>query len=299
MSKLNVQKPFLKWIGGKSQILDKIITRFPTKIKNYHDIFLGGGSVLLAVLSLQKLKKIEIEGDIYAYDINENLINVYKQIQSNKDELYNIIEQHIELYHGLSGIEINRKPETVLEAKTSKESYYYWIRNKYNKCEKNTVESAALFMFLNKTGFRGLYREGPNGFNVPYGHYKKTPCIIKKSELDTISELIKDVKFIKSDFRVSFSNVYPGDFAYIDPPYVPETSKSFVGYVIDGFSEEMHDALFNIVNELKEIKFVMNNSRVPRVLNFFKDYTYDVVNARRAINSLKPNSTTTEVIIYN
>ena len=69
--------------------------------------------------------------------------------------------------------------------------------------------------------------------------------------------------------------------------------------MIDGFSEEMHDALFNIVNELKEIKFVMNNSRVPRVLNFFKDYTYDVVNARRAINSLKPNSTTTEVIIYN
>ena len=238
MSKLNVQKPFLKWIGGKSQILDKIITRFPTKIKNYHDIFLGGGSVLLAVLSLQKLKKIEIEGDIFAYDINENLINVYKQIQSNKDELYNIIEQHIELYHGLSGIEINRKPETVLEAKTSKESYYYWIRNKYNKCEKNTVESAALFMFLNKTGFRGLYREGPNGFNVPYGHYKKTPCIIKKSELDTISELIQDVKFIKSDFRVSFSNVYPGDFVYIDPPYVPETSKSFVGYVIDGFGPD-------------------------------------------------------------
>ncbi len=299
MSKLNVQKPFIKWIGGKSQILDKIIARFPTKIKNYHDIFLGGGSVLFAILSLQKLNKIEIEGEIFAYDINENLINVYKQIQSNKDELYDIIDQHISVYHGLSGIEINRAPETILEAKTSKESYYYWIRNKYNKCEKNTVESAALFMFLNKTGFRGLYREGPNGFNVPYGHYKKTPTIIKKSELDTISDLIKNVKFIKSDFRISFNNVSPGDFVYIDPPYVPETSKSFVGYVIDGFSEEMHEALFNIVSELKEIKFVMNNSRVPRVINFFKNYTYDVVNARRAINSLKPNSTTTEVIIYN
>ena len=299
MSKLNVQKPFIKWIGGKSQILDKIIARFPTKIKNYHDIFLGGGSVLFAILSLQKLNKIEIEGEIFAYDINENLINVYKQIQSNKDELYDIIDQHISVYHGLSGIEINRAPETILEAKSSKESYYYWIRNKYNKCKKNTVESAALFMFLNKTGFRGLYREGPNGFNVPYGHYKKTPTIIKKSELDTISDLIKNVKFIKSDFRISFNNVSPGDFVYIDPPYVPETSKSFVGYVIDGFSEEMHEALFNIVSELKEIKFVMNNSRVPRVINFFKNYTYDVVNARRAINSLKPNSTTTEVIIYN
>ena len=299
MSKLIVQKPFIKWIGGKSQILDKIITRFPTKIKNYHDIFLGGGSVLLAVLSLQKLNKIEIEGDIFAYDINENLINVYKQIQNNKDKLYETIEQYISLYHSLSGIEINRDPATILEAKTSKESYYYWNRKKYNKCEKNTVESAALFMFLNKTGFRGLYREGPNGFNVPYGHYKKTPTIIKKDDLDTISDLIKDVKFIKSDFRVSFNNVHSGDFVYIDPPYVPETSKSFVGYVIDGFNEEMHDSLFSIVTELKEIKFVMNNSRVPRVLNFFKDYTYDVVNARRAINSLKPNATTTEVIIYN
>ena len=69
MSKLNVQKPFIKWIGGKSQILDKIIARFPTKIKNYHDIFLGGGSVLFAILSLQKLNKIEIEGEIFAYDI--------------------------------------------------------------------------------------------------------------------------------------------------------------------------------------------------------------------------------------
>ena len=299
MSKLNVQKPFLKWIGGKSQILDKIIARFPTKIKNYHDIFLGGGSVLLAVLSLQKLNKIEVEGDIFAYDINENLINVYKQIQNNKDKLYDIIEKHISVYHGLSGIEINRAPKNIVEAKSSKESYYYWIRNKYNNCEKNTAESAALFMFLNKTGFRGLYREGPNGFNVPYGHYKKTPTVIKKEDLDVISDLIKDVKFIKSDFRISFSNVYAGDFVYIDPPYVPETSKSFVGYVIDGFDEEMHDALFNIVTELKEIKFVMNNSRVPRVLNFFKDYTYDVVSARRAINSLKPDSCTTEVIIYN
>ena len=299
MSKLNVQKPFIKWIGGKSQILDKIIDRFPTKIKNYHDIFLGGGSVLLAVLSLHKLNKIQIEGGIFAYDINENLINVYKQIQNNKDELYETIEQYISLYHSLSGIEINRAPNTILEAKSSKESYYYWIRNKYNKSKKNTVESAALFMFLNKTGFRGLYREGPNGFNVPYGHYKKTPTIIKKDNLDTISELIKNVKFICSDFRISFNNVVPGDFVYIDPPYVPETSKSFVGYVIDGFNEEMHDSLFSIVTELKEIKFVMNNSRVPRVLNYFKDYTYDVVNARRAINSLKPNSTTTEVIIYN
>ena len=120
----------------------------------------------------------------------------------------------------------------------SKESYYYWIRNKYNTIEKNTVECSALFMFLNKTCFRGMYREGPKGFNVPYGHYKKTPVIIKQQDLNTISELIKDVEFIHSDFRDSIKKIKPSDFVYFDPPYAQENKNSFVDYVADGFTLE-------------------------------------------------------------
>jgi DNA adenine methylase len=205
-------------------------------MNNYHELFLGGGSVLLAVLSLQKQNKIKIKNKIYAYDINSVLINVYKHIQNNKDELYKLISSYIKEYDSIEGSLINRKPTSIEEAKTSKESYYYWIRNKYNNIDKNTIECSALFMFINKTCFRGMYREGPNGYNVPYGHYKKTPSIISKTDLDYISDLIKDVEFIHSDFKNSIKNIKDGDFVYLDPPYAPINENSFVGYVADGFN---------------------------------------------------------------
>ena len=95
---MNTQKPFLKWVGGKTQLLQTIILKIPKEINNYHELFLGGGSVLLLVLSLQKENKITIKNKIYAYDINQNLINVYKHIQSNKDELYECIDKYIKEY---------------------------------------------------------------------------------------------------------------------------------------------------------------------------------------------------------
>lgn len=296
---MNIQKPFLKWVGGKTQIINHIISKFPNEINNYHELFLGGGSVLLALLSLQKEKRIAIKNKIYAYDINLPLINVYKHIQTKKEELYEYITFYLTEYDSITGNIINRKPTTIDEAKTSKESYYYWIRKKYNNIDKNSVECSALFMFINKTCFRGMYREGPNGFNVPYGHYKKTPSIITKNELDSISELIKDVNFIHSDFNSSIKNVRKGDFVYLDPPYAPENQKSFVGYVANGFSLDTHINLFAEIKKLDNIKFVMSNSKVELVLNNFKDYNCEDILARRAINSKKPGSTTTEVIIYN
>ena len=154
-------------------------------------------------------------------------------------------------------------------------------------------------MFLNKTGFRGMYREGPNGFNIPYGNYKKTPTIITKDELDKISDLIKDVIFIHCDFSTAMSKVKKGDFVYLDPPYAPENSKSFVGYVADGFNLDTHKLLFDEIKKLKNIKFVMSNAKVDLVTDNFKEYNSNDIIARRAINSKNPGSTTTEVIIYN
>ena len=299
MTEPKLQKPFLKWVGGKTQIINNIISKIPTEINNYHELFLGGGSVLLAVLSLQKQNKIIIKNKIYAYDINNILINVYKNIQSNKEELYKIINLYIKEYDSIKGTIINRNPNSIEEAKTSKESYYYWIRSKYNNIDKNTIECSALFMFINKTCFRGIYREGPNGYNVPYGHYKKTPTIISESDLNYISDLIKDVEFNHCSFTESIKNVTDDDFVYLDPPYAPENSNSFVGYVVGGFNLEMHKLLFSEIKKLGNTKFAMSNAKVELVTDNFKEYNCEDIIARRAINPKKPGATTTEVIIYN
>tara|TARA_B110000259_G_scaffold188277_1_gene246161 strand:+ start:3352 stop:4251 length:900 start_codon:yes stop_codon:yes gene_type:complete len=296
------QKPFIKWVGGKTQILNVIKSKIPQNMENYHEIFLGGGSVLFMVLSLKNENKIKIKNKVYAHDINKGLIYVYKNIQTNTEELFTYITKYINMYDSLDGIIIDRKPKTLEEAKTSKESYYYWVRDIFNKIDDKTcVEYSAIFMFLNKTCFRGMYREGPNGFNVPYGHYKKTPTIITKEDLDIVSELIKDVEFIHSDFKKSIENVEEGDFVYLDPPYAPETKNSFVGYVSDGFDLNMHKILFEETLKLneKKAKFLMSNSKVDLVLENFKDYNIEDVIARRAINCKNPGSKTTEVLISN
>lgn len=297
-----VQKPFIKWVGGKTQLLDIIKTKVPSSINNYHEIFLGGGSVLFMILSMQNDNKIKIAQKVYAYDINKSLINVYKNIQTNKDELFEYITKYITTYDSLKGTIINRRPKTLEEAKSSKESYYYWVRNIFNTIdEKDSVEYSAIFMFLNKTCFRGMYREGPNGYNVPYGHYKKTPTIITKEELDNVSKLIKNVEFIHSDFKESIKNVKDGDFVYLDPPYAPETKKSFVNYVTDGFDLNMHKLLFDETIKLdeKKVKFLMSNSKVEMVTEKFKEYNCQDILARRAINSKNPESTTIELLIQN
>ena len=294
-----VQKPFLKWVGGETQIIESIISKVPAEMNNYHDIFLGGGSVLFAILSLHKQNKIIIRNKVYAYDVNKVLIGVFRHVQENKDELYKNLNFYIKEYDSIKGSIINRSPTSIEEAKTSKESYYYWVRNKYNCIDKSTVECSALFMFINKTCFRGMYREGPNGYNVPYGHYKKTPRIISKTELDYISDLIKDVEFVNSDYSHSIKKIKKGDFVYLDPPYAPKNSNSFIGYVADGFSLEMHKTLFSEIKKLGKIRFVMSNAKVDLVTENFREYFCEDIAVKRAINSKNPGLLTTEVLIYN
>ena len=308
-SEIKFQKPFLKWVGGKTQIIQTLAKYFPPEMENYHELFLGGGSVLLALLTLQREDKIKINGKVYAYDFNEALINVYKNIQTNKEELFETLSQYIKTYDGIKSNEdpINRKPKDVKEALQKKENYYYWLRAEYNKKYKDTnkdaVDCSALFIFINKTCFRGMYREGPNGYNVPYGHYKKTPTFITKSELDKVSDLIEDVEFIHQSFEESFENIKAGDFVYLDPPYAPENSKSFVGYVADGFNQKTHQNLFERTKDLdkKNSKFIMSNAKVELVTESFPKAEYKIIDvtARRAINAKNPDATTTEVFIMN
>ncbi len=311
-------KPFLKWVGGKTQIIHQILEYTPEHISDYHEIFVGGGSVLLAHLSLLKHKKINITGAIYAYDINAKLINVYKQIQTNKDELFKQIQVYITAYdtcpHDKEKKYLNRKPKNLQESSLSKENYYYWMRAKFNSTKltepqshESKINDAALFMVINKTTFRGMYREGPNGFNVPYGNYKTTPLIITKQRIDEISKLIKDVEFICCDFEVALTKIIQSakanTYVYLDPPYAPETSTSFVGYNKSGFGIDKHKKLFELIKKFglnnAKISFCMSNADVKLVTDSFKGYDIKRITCKRSINSKKPQSKTTEVIISN
>lgn len=298
-------KPILKWVGGKTQILDKIINDYPTIMENYHEIFLGGGSVLLCLLSYIKNGIIKVNGVIRAYDYNEPLIYVYKNIQNNHMALYHRLQEMIIEFNGCDGNGVNRNPENIDDAKKSKENYYYWSRKQYNKMsseEKKSINGSALFVFLNKTCFRGVFREGPNGFNVPFGHYTN-PEIINEGHIKEVHELIKDVIFEWCDFSVSFGNVLVGDFVYMDPPYVPEKYTSFVGYTKLGFALKQHNLLFKMCNDMTKNnkKFMMSNADVQMIKdNFIGDkYTITSIMCKRSINSKKPESKTNEVIIKN
>ena len=158
---------------------------FPKEINNYYELFLGGGSVLIALLEMQKTNKIKINGLINAYDVNPILICMFINIRDNPKELYKYIKKL--LYH-FNMISINnggdRKIKSINQI-TSKENFYYWLRYKFNKLIKKekSIRVSAIFIFLNKTCFRGVYREGPNGFNVPYGNYNN-PEIINKKHLN-------------------------------------------------------------------------------------------------------------------
>ena len=303
--KIHIPKPILKWVGGKTQIIDKLIFDFPIEINNYHEIFLGGGSVLLTLLSYVKNGIIKIYGNIYAYDVNEPLIYIYKNIQTRHNELYNILQNIIIDFNNCGNGEINRKPTNIEEAKIAKENYYYWIRSEYNKLcinDKKDILGSAMFIFLNKTCFRGIFRVGPNGFNVPYGHYNN-PEIINKEHLDEIHILIQNVIFECCDFNKSLTNIEPNDFVYMDPPYAAETDTSFVGYTENGFNIEHHKNLFKLIHILTETnkKIMLSNSDVKLVRENFTNEKYNILSilCKRTINSKNPDAKAKEVIITN
>jgi DNA adenine methylase len=304
-AKLHISKPILKWVGGKTQILDTLLAEFPVEINNYREIFIGGGSVLFALLSYVKHGLIQLRGRIYAYDLNEPLIYVYKNIQTQHADLYNkmqhIINEMNECHEGV----VNRTPKNLEEAKEARENYYYWIRSEYNRLsadDKKTTVGSAMFIFLNKTCFRGVFRMGPNGFNVPYGHYNR-PEIINKAHLDEIHDLIQPVVFECSDYTASLTTVESNDFVYLDPPYMPETETSFVGYTLNGFNMDNHMNLFHLIHALTEQnkKILLSNADVRLVRENFANekYTISSILCKRAINSKNPDAKAKEVIIKN
>lgn len=258
-------KPLLKWVGGKTQLLDKIIEKLPEG--NYHEPFLGGGSVLLEVLEKRNPAKV------CASDINPILIDVYKSVQQTPERLIEELTELTEQYNSA----------------VNKEEFYYALRNRFN-----TEKKPAQFIVLNKTCFRGIYREGPHGFNVPFGHYKN-PSIFDEDHIKQVSTLIQNVEFCCESFEDALERVKEGDVVYLDPPYVPEKATSFVGYVSGGFSK--HEELFDKVKTLP--KFLLSNSNTPLVRQTFEGYSLEVISCKRTIHSKNPASKAEEVLIWN
>lgn len=291
-------KPLVKWVGGKTQLLDTLLEQFPKTMTHYHEIFLGGGSVLFAFLQEVQKGRLHVKGQIYAYDLNEPLIALYKNIQSRPQDVYDRLHTWIQGMNECGEGELNRHPKTIEEAQLCKENYYYWSRRCYNDLDaegKRGILGTVLFLFLNKTCFRGVFRVGPNGFNVPYGHYAN-PEIINKEHLYQIHHLIQPVVFECCDFRTSLSRVTEGDFVYLDPPYAPETLTSFVGYTEGGFGLEQHEALFQLVRGVP--KFLLSNADVPLVRSHFEgNYTIQSILCKRSIHSKNPGAKAKEVLI--
>lgn len=276
-------KPFIKWVGGKGQLLSEINKLYPVElgknIKKYAEIFVGGGAVLFDILSKYKLD------EVYISDKNLELINTYKSIRDNVDILIKSLKGMEEQYIPLNNE--NRK------------DYYYKKREEYNSLkinsEVNNIEKAVLFIFLNKTCFNGLYRVNKKGeFNVPMGAYKK-PKICDEENLKNVSLALKKVKIIYADYRESESFIDEKTFVYIDPPYRPlNITSSFTSYTENDFNDKEQIELAEYINVLnkKGAKIVISNSDPKNNDiddNFFDElydnYNINRVKATRMLNS--------------
>lgn len=298
-------KPFLKWVGGKTDIINDVFEKFPRSINNYYEPFVGGGSVFLKLLEKIDTGNITLRGNIFISDKNEVLINLYSFI---KDDVDNLMKKTDEiLSHYLMAKEIIYPPrfKYILNTKDNIEdviikgkSYiYYHYRNLYNETTDKMLKSV-LFLFLNKTCFRGLFREGKNGFNTPYGNYKN-PSFYKKDNFLHLSKIFRkhNVSFKHQDFSdlKDFNN---SDFLYLDPPYFPINEKSFLAYTNDKFD---HDKLLEFCVYLKknEIKFLHSNSNSSFNNENYKQFNISKIVCKRRINSKNPEKTVEELFIWN
>ena len=276
-------KPFIKWVGGKGQLLSEINKLYPVElgknINKYAEIFVGGGAVLFDILSKYKLD------EVYISDKNLELINTYKSIRDNVDILIKSLKEMEEQY-----IPLNNEDRKI---------YYYEKREEYNSLkinsEVNNIEKAILFIFLNKTCFNGLYRVNKKGeFNVPMGAYKK-PKICDEENLKNVSLTLRNVKIVYADYRKSEKFIDGKTFVYIDPPYRPlNITSSFTSYTENDFNDKEQIELAEYINVLnkKGAKIVISNSDPKNNDiddNFFdklyKNYNINRVKATRMLNS--------------
>lgn len=270
--------PFVKWVGGKSKYIQHILPFLPNTIDRYYEPFIGGGALFFHL----EPKKA------YISDVNIELINCYQVIRSNVDGLMKELDKYKEM---------------------NRDDSYYTLRSEYNKLKKEhqysydmseegkeiCVKKSGLFIFLNKTSFRGIYRENKSGeMNVPYGNYK-SPTLYESSNLLNIHKYLSS-----NDIMIqvhSYDKIRPttNDFVYFDPPYDQEKSSDFVSYTKDKFRQE---DLYKFITELN-CGFVLSNSPTTYIKNLYKDYGQKELSGKRSVDVKKVKTVKNiEIIIY-
>ena len=269
--------PFVKWAGGKRQLIPQIRERMPEKYNDYYEPFVGGGAVIFDLLPANAMIN----------DINKALVNTYRRICNEPDDFLK---------------EVNRLDNDMWE---DGKKYYYSIREHYNDKlmrSEYDVELAALFVFINKHCFNGLYRVNGKGlFNVPYNNSRRVS--VDEDVIIATSEYLRGVTIIDGDFEQACKNARKGDFVFIDSPYAPLNPTSFESYTKEGFDIESHKRLAKLYDKLTArgcyCMLTNHNTELINELYGNKDYKIDVVSVKRMINSDASNRVGEEVIICN
>ena len=272
-------KPFVKWAGGKRQLMSELEKNFPIKFGTYLEPFLGGGAVMFDLLAKNSNLKCNVS------DLNSDLVLAYVTIRDRLGRLIESLENHSKNYH---------KDST---------GYYYEVRKQE---PKNQIEKVSRLLFLNKTCFNGLYRVNSKGkFNVPLGRYTN-PNIVNKENLETVSKALQygKIKISCRDFESVISDAKKGDFVYFDPPYQPVSdTANFTSYTHRDFTEDDLERLADLANQLnsKGCKVMLSNSNSKTVKKLFSsEWKIKEIKANRAINSNSQKRTGhKEIIIQN
>ena len=268
--------PFVKWVGGKRQLLNEIEKHIPEQFSRYYEPFVGGGAVLFHV----RPKNAIIN------DSNEELVNLYNVIKESPEELIEDLKKH-----------------------KNEEKYFYEVRGidreKEKYLELSNIQRASRIIFLNKTCYNGLFRVNSSGeFNSPFGRYNN-PNIVNDVTIKAVGNYLSknDIQILNTDYEKSLSKIRKGAFVYFDPPYDPiSDSSSFTGYTKNGFDRTEQERLKKVCDKLndKGVKFLLSNSSTEFIRDLYKDYNIFSIKAKRAINS-KGNGRgeTTEVLVKN
>ncbi|MCX6770241.1 MAG: DNA adenine methylase [Candidatus Micrarchaeota archaeon] len=253
---LEEARPFVKWAGGKRQLLDELTEGLPY-FENYHEPFIGGGALFFRLEAMNRIKRA------YLSDSNAELINTYSVI---KNEVFELMS------------------ELASPPYVNDETAYYKIRASKPKTD---VERAARFIYLNKTAFNGLYRvNSSGGFNVPFGRYDN-PKILDSQNLMLVHRALQKDELYCGDFAIVLKNAKRGDFIYFDPPYFPISKTSnFTGYTKDGFGENEQKKLLKTYKELdsKGCFVLLSNSYSDFTSDLYAEFEPEIVHASRMIN---------------
>ena len=266
--------PFIKWVGGKTQLLPELRKRMPEHIGTYVEPFLGGAALFF---NTQPAKAI-------LNDSNPKLINLYVSARDHVEELADRLSEFETRYNALNTLD-------------EKQDYYYQTRTDFN-AGTLTVSDAARFIFLNKTNFNGLYRENAKAgqYNAAFG-WKESITLYDEANLSNCSAALKNVDIMNGDFEDACNGLSAGDFVYFDPPYY----STFDGYQKNGFSEDDHVRLHDLFERLTKsgISSMLSNSNTDFIKNLYAGYNIEIVPVKRMINRNGNGRQGEEVIITN